>query len=87
MPITRKRTTVSEWCLRSRGRYPRAVTHLQAAIRLAPRLAQPHLDLGDVLASMGRLNEAAREYELAIQKTGDPEVRGAAQEALRTLKR
>jgi len=67
--------------------YPRAITHLQAAIRLAPRLAQPHLDLGDVLASMGRLHEAAREYELAIQKTGDPEVRGAAQEALRSLRR
>jgi tetratricopeptide (TPR) repeat protein len=67
--------------------YPRAVTHLQAAIRLAPTLAQPHLDLGDVLASMGRMPEAAREYDLAIQKTGDPEVRDAALEALRRLKR
>jgi Tfp pilus assembly protein PilF len=40
---------------------------LQAAVRLSPRLARPHTDLADLLATTGRVGEAAREYELAIQ--------------------
>jgi Flp pilus assembly protein TadD len=67
--------------------YPRAVEELRAAVRLAPRLAQAHVDLADVLATMGRIDEAAREYRLAIQTTVDPDIRAAALEGLRSLPR
>jgi len=47
--------------------YTRAIAALQAGVRLAPGLARAHTDLADVLAVTGRVDEAAREYELAIQ--------------------
>jgi Tfp pilus assembly protein PilF len=46
--------------------YPKAEAQLRAAIRLSPRLAEAHTDLADVLAAMGRPDDAAHEYELAI---------------------
>jgi Flp pilus assembly protein TadD len=45
------------------------------------------VDLADVLATMGRIDEAEREYRQAIQTTVDPDVRSAALEALRSLQR
>ena len=57
--------------------YPKAVTHLETAIRLAPDLLPAHLDLADVLVSMGRRDEARTHFEAAA-RSADPDVRAAA---------
>jgi Tfp pilus assembly protein PilF len=66
--------------------YPRAAAALEQVIRLAPDLVQARLDLADVLTTLGRVNDAVREYEIAA-KSPDAEVRGAALAALRALGR
>ena len=66
--------------------YPQAVLRLEEAVRLAPGLAQAHLDLADVLAAMGRIDEAAREYTVAASGN-DAAARQAAQAGLRALGR
>jgi predicted CXXCH cytochrome family protein len=66
--------------------YPRAVSALEKVVRLAPNLVQARLDLADVLATMGRVNDAARHYGIAA-KSADPEARAAALAALRALGR
>jgi tetratricopeptide (TPR) repeat protein len=67
------------------GAHVEAIAALRAAIALADR-PQVRVDLADVLAAVGRVNEAAREYEIAAKAT-DPEVRAAAQAGLRGLGR
>ena len=52
-------------CLRLTGSFDRAIVQLREAIRLAPQSADAHADLADVLAASGRVDEAAREHELA----------------------
>ena len=47
--------------------YPRAVAELETAVRLAPDRAPARVDLADVLATLGRLDEARREYLAAIR--------------------
>jgi Flp pilus assembly protein TadD len=47
--------------------YTRAVTELETAVRLAPDRAPVRVDLADVLATLGRLDEARREYAEAIR--------------------
>ena len=64
----------------------KAAAELQAAVRLAPGLAQAHLDLADVLATLGRTNEAIREYTIAANGN-DVAAREAAQAGLRALGR
>jgi tetratricopeptide (TPR) repeat protein len=68
------------------GSPDRAIVELRAAARLAPQSAEVHTDLADVLAATGRINEAAREYELGIRYSTDPQGREAAVEALRALR-
>jgi tetratricopeptide (TPR) repeat protein len=68
------------------GAHAEAIAALRAAIALAPDRSQVRVDLADVLAAIGRVNEAVREYEIAAKAT-DPEVRAAAQDALRGLGR
>ena len=63
--------------------YPKAATELRAAIRLSPRLPQAHTDLGDVLRAMGRFDEAAHEYALAIQANPSDEDARRGLDALR----
>ena len=65
---------------------PRAVVELAAVVRLAPSLAQAHLDLADVLTAMGRVDEAAREYTIAANGN-DAAAREAALAGLRALNR
>jgi predicted CXXCH cytochrome family protein len=66
--------------------YAKAAAELQTAIRLAPALAQARVDLADVLATLGRNEEAAREYTIAASGN-DPAAREAAQAGLRALGR
>ena len=62
--------------------YAKAAAELQTTVRLAPALAQAHLDLADVLAALGRRDEARVHFEVAA-KSGDAEVRQAALAGLR----
>jgi tetratricopeptide (TPR) repeat protein len=68
------------------GARAEAIAALRAAIALAPDRPQVRVDLADVLAAVGRVNDAAREYEIAAQ-AADPDARAAAQAGLRALGR
>jgi Flp pilus assembly protein TadD len=47
--------------------YTRADAELETAVRLAPGRAAARVELADVLATLGRVGEARREYTAAIQ--------------------
>ncbi len=50
------------------GRLPEAITHLEAALLIAPDSARAHTDLGNALANTpGRLDEAVAEYRAALR--------------------
>lgn len=49
------------------GHYQQALEHLQAAVRLQPRLWQARLSLANTLVKLNWLDEAAPEYQAAIQ--------------------
>ena len=68
------------------GSHSRAVNELKAVIELAPRLATLHNDLADVLATMGRLEEARAHFTVAAE-IGDAGEREAALAGLRALER
>jgi Tfp pilus assembly protein PilF len=64
----------------------RAVQELQRAIDLEPGNEQARLDLADVLASSGRVQEAIQEYEV-VMRSADPTLRTAAAFGLRSIAR
>jgi tetratricopeptide (TPR) repeat protein len=66
--------------------YAKAAAELQVVVRLAPGLAAARVDLADVLATMGRVEEATREYAIAAN-SNDAAAREAAQAGLRALRR
>jgi len=68
------------------GSYSRAVTELEAAVELAPQLVALRIDLADVLATMGRTDEARVHFSMAA-KSGDATEREAALAGLRNLDR
>ena len=80
------RHSCSDSCSPLSRSYQKAVVELQKVVELAPKLDQAHVDLGDVLASMGRTREAAREYGIAA-KGNDADAQQAALEGLRSLER
>ncbi len=49
------------------GHYEAAAEHLQAAVRLQPRLWEGHLSLANTLVKLGRLDEAVPEYQYTIR--------------------
>jgi tetratricopeptide (TPR) repeat protein len=51
---------------RRTGRFEEAIEHLRAAARLAPDMADGHLDLAAALARRGDLEEALAAYRLAL---------------------
>jgi tetratricopeptide (TPR) repeat protein len=53
--------------LRDRGDLDGAIAHFQQAIRLEPKLAMPHISLGNVLFEKGDLDGAAAQYREAIR--------------------
>ncbi|HXM92977.1 MAG TPA: tetratricopeptide repeat protein [Candidatus Dormibacteraeota bacterium] len=53
------------------GQAPLAALHFEAAVRLIPELASAHYNLGQVLQTQNRTEEAAREYQLAIAASSD----------------
>jgi tetratricopeptide (TPR) repeat protein len=53
------------------GQGPLAEPHFEAAVRLIPGLASAHYNLGRVLHGQNRLDEAARQYQLAIATSVD----------------
>jgi tetratricopeptide (TPR) repeat protein len=69
------------------GAYAQAVVQLREAVKLSPRPAAVRIDLAEVLATLGRHADARREYEQAASESSDPEIRGAALDALRALPR
>jgi len=55
------------------GQPAEAMPHFEAAIRLIPQLAAAHYNLGTMLQLQNRLNDAAHEYQLALQYGLDPD--------------
>ena len=53
--------------LEKAGRYEEAAAHLEEAVRLEPRNARAHVDLGDVRFAQGRLDDAIAAYEEALR--------------------
>jgi tetratricopeptide (TPR) repeat protein len=53
------------------GQGPLALPHFEAAVRLIPGLASAHYNLGRALHGQNRLDEAARQYQLAIGTSVD----------------
>jgi Tfp pilus assembly protein PilF/cbb3-type cytochrome oxidase subunit 3 len=53
------------------GEAPLALPHFEAAVRLIPGLASAHYNLGIALQGQNRLDEAARQYRLAIATSTD----------------
>jgi tetratricopeptide (TPR) repeat protein len=53
------------------GEGPLALPHFEAAVRLIPGLASAHYNLGIALQGQNRLDEAARQYQLAIATSTD----------------
>ena len=49
----------------SEGRRDDAVEHLRKAVEINPKFWRGHFELASVLDKMGRIDEAAREYEVA----------------------
>jgi len=54
------------------GQPQKAAPHFEAAVRLIPELASAHYNLGVVLQTQNRAEEAARQYQLAISTAADP---------------
>ncbi len=54
------------------GQPQMAAPHFEAAVRLIPELASAHYNLGVVLQTQNRAEEAARQYQLAISTAADP---------------
>jgi protein O-mannosyl-transferase len=57
--------------LMERGQPQLAEVHFEAAVRYIPGLASAHYNLGRVLQSQGRNEDAIREYRLAISRASD----------------
>jgi tetratricopeptide (TPR) repeat protein len=57
------------------GRYPDAESKFKAAVRLAPQMAEAHLDLGLALMRQGKIADAAVEIESAVRL--NPEMPGS----------
>jgi tetratricopeptide (TPR) repeat protein len=53
------------------GQAPLAALHFEAAVRIIPELASAHYNLARVLQSQNRMEEAAREYHVAIATSSD----------------
>jgi Tfp pilus assembly protein PilF len=49
-----------------------AIPHFQAAILIAPELPTPHYNLGTLLHMEDKLDDARREYEIALSRSSDP---------------
>lgn len=54
------------------GMLDKALPHYVAAVRLSPQLFTPHYNLANVLLRENHLDEAQREFELALQRASDP---------------
>ena len=55
-----------------RGLLDEALVHYVAAVHLAPQLSSPHYNVATVLLRKNHLDEAQREYALAINSASDP---------------
>jgi tetratricopeptide (TPR) repeat protein len=71
--------------LMERGQPELAQVHFESAVRLIPELASAHYNLGVLLQSRNRTEEAAREYRLAIARSADPIEAGQAHNNLGIL--
>ena len=54
------------------GRPDLAMQHFQAAARISPEVSTPHYNLGTLLQMRGELDQAIREYSLALRYSADP---------------
>jgi tetratricopeptide (TPR) repeat protein len=62
-----------------------AASHFEASIRIAPQLSTPHYNLATLLQSENQLDQAEREYELALSYSSDPTERAQAHNNLGAL--
>jgi len=69
-------------------RLPEAVAQYEAVLRLNPSLPEAHRNLGRALANLGRLEDARRELETALQlRPGDGETRAMLEQVRAALGR
>jgi Tfp pilus assembly protein PilF len=68
-----------------KGQPELAQVHFESAVRLIPELASAHYNLGVLLQSQNRMEQAAREYRLAIARSSDPIEAGQAHNNLGIL--
>jgi protein O-mannosyl-transferase len=54
------------------GHFDLAIPHFAAAVRLTPDLPTPHYNLGTLMLQRGRMDDAMREYKLALSHVSDP---------------
>jgi tetratricopeptide (TPR) repeat protein len=54
------------------GHFDLAIPHFAAAVRLTPDLPTPHYNLGTLMLQRGRMDDAMREYKLALSYVSDP---------------
>lgn len=54
------------------GHFDLAISHFAAAVRLTPDLPTPHYNLGTLMLQRGRMDDAMREYKLALSYVSDP---------------
>lgn len=67
------------------GRVPAAQQHLEAAVRLIPEFATAHYNLGIALQTQNQLQQAAKQYHLAIATSSDRMEAAQAHNNLGTL--
>ncbi len=56
------------------GETERALSHFAAAVKLKPTLADAHYNMARLYAEMGRIPDAARAYDRAIQAGAEPDM-------------
>ena len=71
--------------LLSEGRVDEALPHFAAAVRLQPRDADKHVNLGAALAEAGQPQIAIEEYQTAIHYSSNPKEQARCYETLGTL--
>jgi twitching motility protein PilJ len=67
------------------GNYDRAIADMDQVTRLQPDNAEAYLLRGMFYMEQGTLDKARLDYQKVLELTQDPQLRGAAEEGLKTI--